>query len=72
MNLWLIPIIIILLATLNYIGMVLQDRLTNPETDFTKEGFENEEEIAGSYPESKGMVRWLENNELYDDFYASV
>jgi len=73
MRLWLIPIIILLLATLNYMGMILQERLMNPYAQISaSEGFENEEEIAGSYPDSKGMVRWLENDELYDSFYASV
>jgi SAM-dependent methyltransferase len=56
-------------------GMVLQHRLSNPNLSNIAdgmEGFENEDDIAGSYPESKGMVRWVDNNELYDEFYASV
>lgn len=73
MNLWLIPVIILLLFTLNYMGMILQERLMNPnKRESVGEGFENEEQIAGSYPESKGMIRWLDNAELYDTFYASV
>lgn len=78
-------VIIMLLAALTYIGKIIQDKLTNPyladlyntEGSASRtEGFENEtegaESIAGSYPESKGMIRWLDNTELYDSFYASV
>jgi len=66
---WMVLIIIILLAALNYMGMIMQDKIMNPYFS-NKEGFENE--IAGSYPESKGVIHWLDNSQLYDDFYASV
>jgi 2-polyprenyl-3-methyl-5-hydroxy-6-metoxy-1,4-benzoquinol methylase len=72
MNLWLIPVIILLLATLNYMAMILQHRLSNQQLYDDVEGFDNEEQIPGSYPESKGIIRFLDNTELYDEFYASV
>jgi ubiquinone/menaquinone biosynthesis C-methylase UbiE len=81
MEAWIMLVIIMLLASLTYIGNIIQDKLKNPYLSASAsasakakaEGFENgAESIPGSYPESKGLIRWLDNAELYDSFYASV
>jgi len=69
---WLILVILLLLIGLHYMGNIMQEKLIKPYLLKAEEGFENQESIAGSYPESKGIIRWLDNEELYDSFYASI
>ena len=69
---WLILVILLLLIGLHYMGNIMQEKLIKPYFLKAEEGFENQESIAGSYPESKGIIRWLDNEELYDSFYASI
>ena len=40
-------------------------------TDIAMEGFESGP-IPGAQDETSGIIKWLSNDELYDDFYASV
>jgi len=61
--LWGLSIILVLIA-LHYLAKVLHDNLVAPYS--VKEGFES---VPGSEP---GNNRWLDNSELYDEFYASV
>jgi SAM-dependent methyltransferase len=52
---------------------LLQDKIFSRYNIKASEGFKGSEElIDGSYPESKGLIRWLDNTELYDSFYCSV
>lgn len=63
-------VLILVFIALNYIGNIIQDRL-GPR--FSKEGFENPDAlIAGALGEENGVIRWLSNDDLYDDFYVSV
>ena len=66
-----ILLIILLLLTLNYMGRVMEEKFLKPYFNGQyKEGFENE--VEGAYPESKGLIRWLDNKELYDPFYCGI
>ena len=67
MEAWVILIILIAFIALTYIGRDLEKRLIKPHFD---EGFETQ--IEGAYPESKGLIRWLDNKELYDSFYSGI
>lgn len=70
---WLIAIILLVLISLNYIGKILDDKVLKPYFNLKTEGFENEAAtVAGAYPESKGLIRWLDNKELYDSFYCGI
>ena len=72
---WLIVIILLVLISLNYIGKILDDKVLKPYFNVKTEGFENEAAaaaVAGAYPESKGLIRWLDNKELYDSFYCGI
>jgi 2-polyprenyl-3-methyl-5-hydroxy-6-metoxy-1,4-benzoquinol methylase len=77
MEVWLGLIIIVALIALTYIGRILEDKFLKPyfdgqaKWDQTSEGFENEG-VEGAYPESKGLIRWLDNKELYDSFYCGI
>jgi SAM-dependent methyltransferase len=72
MEVWYILLIILLLGILNYLSLTLQRNLIAPYTSETLEGFEEQNDIAGAFPDDKGIIRWLGNDELYDSFYASV
>lgn len=71
MEVWFLLVILVLLLVLNYLSKILQDNLVAPYV----EGFEGGEgtpEIEGAVDESKGIIRYLDNSQLYDPFYASV
>ena len=77
MEVWFILLIIILCITLTYISKILEEKFLKPyfngqQKGDGNEGFENKEEVAGAYPESKGLIRWLDNTELYDSFYCGI
>jgi len=40
--------------------------------DSMDEGFENTAPVPGAVDESTAIVRWIPNEEIYDEFYASV
>jgi len=80
-----IVVILLLLMTLTYLNTILQDTIIRPylfeRSEQGSEGFTGSlaegqggsgSEIQGAYPESKGLIRWLDNKELYDTFYASI
>ena len=66
---WIVLLILLVFITLTYIGKILEERIITPHLSGV-EGFENE--VEGAYPESKGLIRWLDNKELYDSFYCGV
>lgn len=76
MEAWMILLILLGLAALHYLNLVLEDRLWAPYrktlSPGTLEGFQDAAGIPGAYPENQGVIRYLDNKELYDDFYASV
>jgi SAM-dependent methyltransferase len=74
-ELFVILTILLLLLSLTYIGRIVEEKIKNPMLSLrnTTEGFEDkEEEVKGAYDESKGVVKYLDNDELYDSFTASI
>lgn len=73
MELWIILLILIALVALNYLSTLLQENLIQPfvASMEQKEGFEDHDETK-AVDESQGMIRWLDNSQLYDSFYAGV
>jgi ubiquinone/menaquinone biosynthesis C-methylase UbiE len=77
MELWIILLVLIALVALNYLSMILQENLIQPfvASIEKKEGFEGEnreDPDTKAVDESQGMIRWLDNSQLYDSFYAGV
>ena len=73
MELWPYLVLFLILASITYMSTLLQDKIFSRYNITASEGFKGSEElIDGSYPESKGLIRWLDNTELYDSFYCSV
>ena len=75
-QLWLIFAALAGIVILHILNTILYDNIINPYLE-SKEGFEDAdkepaEEISGAVEESKGIVRWLDNSELYDTFYADI
>ena len=70
---WHVLLLIIALVALNYISRLIEDKFRRSfiqESTDTAEGFED---IAtGASSEKNGVIRWLDNNEIYDPFYCSV
>ena len=72
MEVWHFLLLLILLAVLTYLNKMFHDNLrTVFLADETTEGFEGAP-VPGAVVESTNVVRWLDVNELYDSFYASV
>jgi len=75
MEAWHVLILILLLVSLNYMSRIIEDKFRNAYAD---EGFadagegEGQDPISGAQDESNGVIRWLDNTEIYDRFYASV
>ena len=75
---WHILLLIVALVSLNYISRLMEDkfkRMIYVNDDVMDEGFvasQAAEAEAGASTEDHGIVRWLDNNELYDPFYCSV
>jgi SAM-dependent methyltransferase len=77
---WVVLLILLGLASLHYINLVLEERLFAPYRKQYKlrEGFDGSgggadaETIAGAVDETSAGVKWLSNDELYDEFYCSV
>jgi SAM-dependent methyltransferase len=74
MEVWHVLLILFLLAALNYVNLVLEENIFKHLRQQTIEGFAdtNESEIAGAVSESSGIIKYLDNDDLYDKFYASV
>lgn len=67
-----ILLIVIVILAINYLCRRIMDRLTIETTNdtlVTKEGFEDTHTPSLA---SVSKYSWLHNNDLYDDFYASV
>lgn len=72
---WHVLLLIVALVSLNYISRLLEDKFKRMtySSDDTMEGFAGEAASeAGASTENHGVIRWLDNNELYDPFYCSV
>jgi ubiquinone/menaquinone biosynthesis C-methylase UbiE len=78
---WLILLCLIILISFQLFNSILYDAIINPFNESRekgKEGFtssaggEDIEAIANARDETKGMVKWLDNKDLYDKFYASI
>ena len=68
-----ILLVCLLLMGISYVSILTTDRLFSPEV--THEGFTGEKEGDGNNEMSlakKTRYEWLENDELFDDFYASI
>ena len=76
---WYILLVLIVLLVLQVFSSILDTSIVRPYTESresVKEGFESgadeESSVAHARDETQGMVKWLDNKELYDKFYASV
>ena len=71
---WVILIIFICLVVLQVLYSILYDTIILPYLEtresLNKEGFSNE--VPHARDETQGMVKWLDNKELYDSFYAGI
>lgn len=76
MEVWHILLILFVLAALNYVNLVLEENIFKHLRQHPVEGLEgftgSSEEIAGAVSESSGIIKYLDNDELYDSFYARV
>jgi len=64
-------IVAVLMIIASYIGVIFVDKFSILESGLKTEGFEGTVAIAGSSA-NESKYEWLENDELFDDFYASV
>lgn len=67
MELWPYLVVLLVLMILTYLNRMFHDRLRNDPIGI--EGFE--ESVPGAVPEKSDVV-WMDNDSLYDTFYASV
>lgn len=67
MELWPYLVVLLVLMILTYLNRMFHDRLRNEPIGI--EGFE--ESVPGAVPEKSDVV-WMDNDTLYDTFYASV
>ena len=58
-----------ILVMISYIALIIIDRLTDCNCNNVKEGFISEQQDSEA---SKSKYEWLTNDDLFDDFYASV
>ena len=68
---WIVFLILFTIGALFYLGRKLEQNLTD---SLQAEGFTSETgaSVKGAVKESSGTVQWLDNDDLYDSFYASV
>jgi SAM-dependent methyltransferase len=57
-------IMLFLICSLMYMSSSIEKNILN-----SSEGFED---IQGAVEESKGLIQWMDNSQLYDNFYAGV
>ena len=75
---WFLLVGIIILGIMYWMNSILYESLLHPysSTQSRLEGFENPDEdlesIAHVIDESKDAVKYLENEQIYDDFYAKI
>jgi ubiquinone/menaquinone biosynthesis C-methylase UbiE len=69
MEAWHVLLILLLLVFLNLTSHLIKSNFSY--TDVSMEGFESGP-IPGAIEESTGIIKWLSNAEIYDEFYVSV
>ena len=73
---WLLLTVLVCLFILLILNSIMTDYLINPYMETlnagTTEGFAGEEADSKAQDESTGLVKYLDNKELYDPFYASL
>lgn len=69
MEIWVLVFFVLIVGTLFTIRRMVDENITIPYAASLTEGFET---VAGAVKESSGTVQWLDNDKLYDSFYASV
>jgi SAM-dependent methyltransferase len=67
MDTWLMLLGIFIVLALVYLQKVIQTNIIQPFA--LQEGFED---IQGAVDESKGVIQYMDNEQLYDSFYAGV
>jgi SAM-dependent methyltransferase len=83
MEFFLLILLVLIAASLLYLNSLIQDKFlqrirTSPIAGLEKEGFEDAgtgssaATEAGAIDEKQGVIRWLDNQQLYDTFYASL
>jgi SAM-dependent methyltransferase len=66
-------LLFLIICTLIYLSKTLEQNILKPFQ--LSEGFEvgeNKTDIQGAVDESKGVIQWMDNNQIYDTFYAGV
>ena len=78
-GLWFFVFCLLAITILILFSVMLQDNIFTPyeATKITAEGFKDIddkelEELSGAEAESNGKIRYLNNDELYDNFYCSI
>ena len=80
-QIWLILLVLICLTILQLFNSILYDALLHPfleSRERVREGFASSasasasESVAHARDETTGMVKWLDNKDLYDAFYAGI
>lgn len=71
---WFLFVGIILVVILHIMNGILYDTFLRPwkESQINLEGFQNQEDIPGTRDEKQEGVKYLENDQIYDTFFASV
>ncbi len=67
---WPYLVIILIIGTFTLLSKYVEENILSVTQ--ISEGFANEEEIPGAVMESKGLIKWLSTDELYDKFYAKI
>lgn len=71
---WFLLAGIIVVVILHIMNGILYDTLLNPwkESQIAVEGFEDSAQVPHAYNEKENAVKFLENDQIYDSFYAGV
>jgi SAM-dependent methyltransferase/uncharacterized membrane protein len=64
-------IVSLILIGISYVSILTTERLFAPEVN-TAEGFTSDSESISDTESKKTRHEWLDNDELFDDFYASI
>jgi SAM-dependent methyltransferase len=60
-------ILFFLICSLLYMSSSIEKNILS-----LSEGFEDTQEVQGAVDGSKGLIQWMDNDQLYDSFYAGV
>ena len=69
---WLVGLALLLLVVLQIIDAIMRDNIVTPYMESMSEGFANMEAQSKAEDDTKGLVKYLDNIELYDAFYAGI